>query len=242
MDVAMAPIGGGPFSDLSILESETFTRILRSMSGAFQYRPKFVDIRVRPPKADAKPDDNVVDLKPGERVCDHPGCRRPAETRAPKSREMMNEHYWFCTPHAGEYNRHWDFFAGMNESQVRAAQASSQAGDRPTWSFEAGRNSREAAAARTGAQRNFTDPFGFFAAARRKAGSGEPARKLGKIERAALADLDLEGDATAEAIRARYIELVKRCHPDANGGDRSAEHKLQRVIRAYQSLRKAKLA
>ena len=51
-------------------------------------------------------------------------------------------------------------------------------------------------------------------------------------------------DATAEPrqIRARYIELVKRCHPDSNGGDRSAEHKLQRVIKAYQTLRKAKLA
>jgi curved DNA-binding protein CbpA len=39
----------------------------------------------------------------------------------------------------------------------------------------------------------------------------------------------------------RYLELVKRCHPDANGGDRSAEHKLQRVIRAYKTLQKAKL-
>ena len=35
---------------------------------------------------------------------------------------------------------------------------------------------------------------------------------------------------------------MKLCHPDANGGDRSAEAKLQRTIRAYQVLRKAKLA
>ncbi|MCA6256165.1 MAG: DnaJ domain-containing protein, partial [Phenylobacterium sp.] len=46
----------------------------------------------------------------------------------------------------------------------------------------------------------------------------------------------------AARIRARYTELVKLCHPDANGGDRSAETKLQRTIRAYQVLRKAKLA
>ena len=39
----------------------------------------------------------------------------------------------------------------------------------------------------------------------------------------------------------RYLELVKRCHPDANGGDRSAETKLQRVIKAYKTLQKAKL-
>jgi hypothetical protein len=213
------------------------------MSGAFQYRPKFVDIRVRPPKPDedARADD-VNALKPGERACDHPGCRVAAATRAPKSRDLLNEHYWFCTPHAADYNRHWDFFSGMNDAQVRAYQAGSATGDRPTWAFEASRRSREAMAARSSTDRAFTDPFGLFAAARRRAEQAAQERKIGKIERAALADLDLDASAQPQAIRARYIELVKRCHPDANGGDRSAEHKLQRVIRAYQSLRKAKMA
>jgi curved DNA-binding protein CbpA len=32
---------------------------------------------------------------------------------------------------------------------------------------------------------------------------------------------------------------VRRLHPDANGGDRAGENRLQRVIRAYQALRKA---
>jgi hypothetical protein len=213
------------------------------MSGAFQYRPKFVDIRVRPPKPeeDAREDD-VNALKPGERACDHPGCRRAAATRAPKSRDLLNEHYWFCTPHAADYNRHWDFFSGMNDAQVRAYQAGSATGDRPTWAFEASRRSREAMAARSSTDRAFADPFGLFAAARRRAEQAAQERKIGKIERSALADLDLDASAQPQAIRARYIELVKRCHPDANGGDRSAEHKLQRVIRAYQALRKAKMA
>jgi hypothetical protein len=213
------------------------------MSGAFQYRPKFVDIRVRPPKPDEDVRaDDVNALKPGERACDHPGCRVAAATRAPKSRDMLNEHYWFCTPHAAEYNRHWDFFSGMNEAQVRAYQAGSSTGDRPTWAFEASRRSREAMAARSSTDRAFADPFGLFAAARRRAEQAAQERKIGKIERGALADLDLDASAQPQAIRARYIELVKRCHPDANGGDRSAEHKLQRVIRAYQALRKAKMA
>jgi hypothetical protein len=214
------------------------------MSGAFQYRPKFVDIRVRPPKPGAEDadEDDVIALKPGERPCDHPGCRLAASARAPKSRELLNEHYWFCMAHAAEYNRGWDFFAGMNEAQVRAAQSRSQAGDRPTWSFQASRNSREAMAAKAGADRTFADPFGLFAAARRRAERAEAERHIGKLERNALADLDLDGAADAALIRTRYIELVKRCHPDTNGGDRSAEHKLQRVIKAYHTLKKAKLA
>jgi hypothetical protein len=214
------------------------------MSGAFQYRPKFVDIRVRPPKpeAEGEREDDVMALKPGERPCDHPDCHRAASTRAPKSRALLNEHYWFCTAHAAEYNRNWDFFAGMDEAQVRKAQASSATGDRPTWSFEASRHSRESMAAKAGSDRKFADPLGIFAAARRKAEKQEAERHIGKIERGALADLDLDGGADAATIRTRYIELVKRCHPDSNGGDRSAEHKLQRVIKAYQTLRKAKLA
>ena len=213
------------------------------MSGAFQYRPKFVDIRVRPPKpGEEAAEQDVNALKPGERPCDHPGCRLAAKTRAPKSRRMLDEHYWFCVAHAGEYNRNWDFFAGMTDGEIRAFQAHSNTGDRPTWSFEASRRSREAAAARAGADRTFADPLGLFAAAKRRSEQAAMERRLGKIERNALADLDLDATAEGPAIRARYIELVKRCHPDANGGDRSAEHKLQRVIKAYQSLRKAKLA
>ena len=89
------------------------------MPGAFQYRPKFVDIRVRPPSDNDEAAEDVHALKPGERRCDHPGCLRPATARAPKARDMLHEHYWFCQPHAAEYNRNWNFFAGLPEAEVR---------------------------------------------------------------------------------------------------------------------------
>jgi hypothetical protein len=209
------------------------------MKTAFQYRPRFVDIRVRPPK----PGEEEIDergLKPGERVCEHPGCRSAGVTRAPKSRALMADHYWFCQPHAAEYNRTWNFFAGMSEGEVRARMADELAtGGRPTWSFKAGARNTEAAASRG----FFRDHFDIFSQNRARADDERAAfdRRIGKLERGALGDLDLDATADAAAIRVRYIELVKRCHPDANGGDRSAEHKLQRVIRAYKTLRKAKL-
>ena len=215
------------------------------MSGAFQYRPRFVDIRVRPPKeGEAEAEADVHALKPGERACDHAGCRAPASTRAPRSREMMNEHYWFCQPHAAEYNRNWDFFAGMSEAQVAEAQAARAHGERPTWQFKASRFSREAASfsAKAGSGQGYADPLGVLGAAKATNQTPAPQRRLGKLERNALADLDLADDAQSAQIRARYTELVKRCHPDANGGDRSAEARLQRVIRAYKTLQKAKLA
>lgn len=211
------------------------------MRTAFQYKPKFVDIRVRPPKTgETAQAEDVYALKPGERPCDHPECRLAATARAPKSRDLLSEHYWFCQPHAAEYNRHWNFFAGMSEGEVRARQTEDQmGGGRPTWAFKAGAGNREQAAARGG----FVDPFGFFNAAKAKEADTRAAnaRHLGKMERNALADLDLDASAEAATIRSRYTELVKRCHPDTNGGDRSAEHKLQRVVKAYKTLQKAKL-
>ncbi|WP_158918310.1 J domain-containing protein [Caulobacter sp. S45] len=220
------------------------------MSGAFEYRPKFVDIRIRPPKAaaEAKAErEDVNHLKPGERRCEWPDCPSKAISRAPKSREMMNEHYWFCQPHAAEYNRNWDFFAGMSEGQVAAAQASRLTGDRPTWEFKASRMSREAAsiAAKMGTANGkgagaYSDPLGVFQGVHTHKPEATT-RQLGRLERRALEEMDLDERADSAAIRIRYLELVKRFHPDSNGGDRSTEQKLAKVLRAYKTLKASKL-
>jgi len=214
------------------------------MAYAFRYKPRFVDIRVRPPKPDGdEREPDVHTLKPGERPCEHPECRLAATARAPKSRDLPGEHYHFCQAHAAEYNRHWDFWSGLTEAEIRRRQVEEQStGGRPTWSFKGGRVKREAESA--AARGLFGDPFGLFGQAKYKAEDDRRAneRHLGKMERNALADLDLDAAADAAAIRARYKDLVKRNHPDANGGDRSTEHKLQRVIKAYKTLQKSGLA
>ena len=208
------------------------------MAGAFQYRPRFVDIRVRPPKpADEA---SAAHARPQERLCDHVGCNAAAVSRAPKSRDLMGEHYWFCQPHAAEYNRNWNFFAGMSDDEVSQRIANDQAtGGRPTWSFKPSARDRESAASRG----DFRDPLGMFTEQQRRTGPGQKPLdpRLGKMERAALTDLDLEPGADGPKIRLRYLELVKLCHPDANGGDRSAETRLVRVLKAYKTLQKAKL-
>ena len=219
------------------------------MPAAFNYKPKFVDIRIRPPKegekAEAPPD--VYTLKPGEKHCDWPECRKAGAARAPKSREHLNEHYWFCQGHAAEYNKNWDYFSGMTDAEQRAAYESRATGERPTWTFSASRESREAAAfaAKMGTGKGYRDGFGLFGerhgGASAEAAPAPGGRHLGKLERRALSELDLGEGADAGAIRLRYLDLVKRCHPDSNGGDRSTEDKLQRVLKAYKVLRGAKL-
>ncbi len=57
----------------------------------------------------------------------------------------------------------------------------------------------------------------------------------------ALDQLGLDDSVDMAAIKARYKDLVKRLHPDANAGDRSNEDKLREIIRAYNYLRSVKL-
>lgn len=49
--------------------------------------------------------------------------------------------------------------------------------------------------------------------------------------------LGLGLDVDRRGLRQRYAELLRRYHPDRNGGDRSHESKLQAVIEAYTQLK-----
>ena len=67
-----------------------------------------------------------------------------------------------------------------------------------------------------------------------------PRRKpVSKAARKAFEDLGLDPGTAADAIKAKYKLLVKRHHPDANGGTRDAEDRLVEIIQAYRYLRSA---
>ena len=60
-------------------------------------------------------------------------------------------------------------------------------------------------------------------------------------ERRSLAVLGLGENSDRHALRTRYSKLVRRFHPDKNGGDRTHEDRLRAVIEAYQSLRRSRV-
>jgi curved DNA-binding protein CbpA len=60
---------------------------------------------------------------------------------------------------------------------------------------------------------------------------------VGNAARKAFEALGLEADATTVEIKTRFKTLVKRHHPDANGGDRSTEDRLREIIQAYNYLK-----
>lgn len=181
------------------------------------------------------------------RHCEKPGCNAAGEHRAPKSRTALNDYFWFCVDHVREYNLSWDYFRGMTPGEVDQYQRSALVGLRPTWKLgerSAGPNPKLQFYFR-GA---YIDPTLVFndgpqtptspdAEAKRNGKDEKSDRKRSKMQLAALETLHLDPDATLQDIKTRFKELVKRFHPDANGGDRGAEERLRHVIKAYGQLR-----
>lgn len=179
-------------------------------------------------------------------ACDHPDCNAPGEHRAPKGRNREGQYFCFCLAHVREYNQSYNYFNGMTDDDVARYQKDAIIGHRPTWTMGARRAAGGGPAAE-GDPEFFADPLGVMRgraeAARRRGAQPEPQGvRIGVAAAKALETLDLDETASPETIRARYKELVKRLHPDANGGDRSREEKLREIIQAYKHLRTARLA
>ena len=76
--------------------------------------------------------------------CDSPKCNEKGEYRAPKSRVMLNEYFYFCLDHIKEYNKSWDFYRGMSVEQIENSMRSDTFWDRPSWPLSTWRRWRRA--------------------------------------------------------------------------------------------------
>lgn len=195
--------------------------------------PLFDRVRIRSEEAEER-------ARSSERRCQHPGCRAAGEHRAPMGRDREGQYLYFCLPHVQEYNKTYNYFAGMSDEAVAAFQKDAITGHRPTWTI--GVNAKGAGPGGEGQTSGGYDPMGLFgerARARRATEAERAASRYGKLALKALETLHLDENATPETIRAKYKNWVKMLHPDANGGDRSREEKLREIIKAYNTLKTA---
>jgi hypothetical protein len=196
-----------------------------------------------------KPDQNRM-LREACPPCDWKGCREAGLYPAPKGRGHEGEYHRYCLDHVRQYNKTYNYFAGVPDEDVVKHQKDDTTGHRPTWfigvnSWGRNRGSKNGGRPHGFAHRFATkDPFGLFKEreAAAKAAKAEPERTVHRAERKCLRLLDLEDNATKAEIKTRFKDLVKRHHPDHNGGDRRSEDKLREVIQAYNYLRQAGLA
>jgi curved DNA-binding protein CbpA len=199
--------------------------------------PLFDRIRVKPDQ-----DRRLRAELPG---CEWPRCGAPATHRAPKGRLRAAEYWRFCLDHVREYNNSYNFFQGMSDDAIAKYQKEDLTGHRPTWKMGSigGRRSeaKRSSPGFRGSGWAADDPFELFERVSR-GGQARPSaegRKVLNAQRRALDVLGLEADAKRADIKARFKVLVKRHHPDANGGDRTSEDRLREIIQAYNYLKSA---
>ncbi|NBX74753.1 MAG: J domain-containing protein [Alphaproteobacteria bacterium] len=166
--------------------------------------------------------------------CDHPGCADAGLYKAPKSRATLYDYYWFCLDHVRAYNQAWDFYAGMNTSEIEQAIKFDTVWQRETWPMGGNWQQREEEMRHKMRAEFFGD--GMHARAPYEAPPPSATRPPPHIIEA-LAVLELEADASVEEMKTQYKKLVKRHHPDANGGSRAAEDKIKIINQAFTALK-----
>ena len=115
----------------------------------------------------------------------------------------------FCEAHAAEYNKGWNYFAGLTPEEAARRAAEEESG---------------ASAFRRSAHYAWTGP-----------GDGNRSRD----EMRALDVLELEDDADFKAVKAAYRRLAKEHHPDRHKGDKEAAKRFHAIQAAYDVLKKA---
>ncbi len=193
-------------------------------------KSKYFDaIRVKPEKDLTRKDDSPR--------CAWQGCDNPGSHPAPRGRNHEGEYYRFCMRHVREYNKSYNYFSGMNDAELKQYQEAAITGHRPTWEMANGKG--EPGRGKGTNPKNVSDPFEVTGGANTGPNKESKRRIVRKVEHKSLVALNLDETATAAEIKVRYKQLVKRHHPDANGGDRASEDKLREIIQAYNYLKTA---
>jgi hypothetical protein len=166
------------------------------------------------------------------RLCQWRGCSEAGIHRAPIDR-ALSDYYVFCLDHVRAYNAQWNYHEGMSPDDMEMEYRSAATWDRPTWKL----GDRQAPGRPW--QRIF-DPFDMYRDAPDDGTGTTAALPLFSTEETlARRTFGVTGSLTLDSLKARYKELVKRYHPDANGGSADAENRMKTINAAYQTLRNA---
>lgn len=162
-------------------------------------------------------------------TCDFPDCTEPAEFRAPKDRSLRS-YYWFCLKHVQEYNKKWDFLAGLSPDQIEAQLQNDVTWQRPTWKLGMGGSARVI-------HGKVSDKFHFFDETQLgMSGHYNPppteTRYSKKIHNA-ICFMELELPLSVQKVKQQYKKLAKRYHPDIAKKDGAL---FQKLTESYTAL------
>jgi DnaJ domain len=200
----------------------------------------FDSIRINP---DGKKTKKRKQEEIASQMCQWAGCEKPGGHKAPAGRDREGQYFNFCIDHVREYNKNYNYFSGLSDGEVSKFQKESLTGNRPTWKMGTAKPESTASAPvfsdlKSGSARSMRMRDPNWQAERKAV---PLLRKLKPLEAKALTSLGLTAAANSDDIKTQYKALVKKHHPDANGGDRTSEERFRDVVQAYQLLKTAGL-
>ena len=164
--------------------------------------------------------------KPKIKICDHPECQEPGEYRAPKDRSLKN-YYWFCLKHVREYNKNWNYYAGMTEQEIEKENKFDSLSQKKTWPFGLPLKHLLKGG-------HVKDYFKLFS--QRSDGDMPLSPQLNEKQTKAVQKMGLSYPFSKDQLKTHYKKLVKKYHPDVNKGAKEAEEKFKEISQAYRVL------
>jgi hypothetical protein len=164
-----------------------------------------------------------------ENICEWDNCKNNGKFKAPVERDNSKKFRWLCEEHIKLFNKNWNYFEGMGQSEIENFLKSDITWHRPTQKF--------------GSSDNFfnilwnnalNDKFNFF---QQDNVINPNSKKLTEKDIDAFKIMDLDLNASWPIIQKKFKTLVKKFHPDKNLGSKKFEDKLKKITLAYSHLK-----
>ena len=163
-------------------------------------------------------------------ICDGNNCKNIGEYKAPIEKDNSKKYRLLCLNHIKEFNKNWNYFKGMSDSQILNFIKSDLTWHKPTQSFNSSDN--------------------FFKVLWNNALKDEIKNNkvnndfdhmrqyiFDKSDIKAFSILGLNVGIKWENIHTKFKKLVKKFHPDMNRGNKKFEDKLKNITLAYTQLK-----
>ena len=163
-------------------------------------------------------------------ICDWNNCFEIGEYRAPMEKDNSKNYRLLCLKHVKEFNRNWNYFAGMNDDEVIDFLKSDMTWHKKTQSFSSSDNFFKVLwnnVLNDGTEHeNLRDKF-----------INKNKLTFSQNDIKAFGILGVKVGLKWDKIQEKFKKLVKKFHPDINLGDKSFEEKLKVITLAYTQLK-----
>jgi len=164
-------------------------------------------------------------------ICDWKNCNNLGEYKAPVEKDNSKRYRLLCLKHIKEFNKNWNYFENMNDSEIIDFIKSDMTWHKPTQNFSAQDNFFKILW--NNALKEDLSKNGFD-----KSRANLASFDFSNKDLKAFEILGLDVSINWEIIRSKFKKLVKKFHPDMNSGNKNFEEKLKVITLAYTQLKR----